>query len=247
MANLCSVCGKKIGVFTQIKIKDGFVCGDCQNKSLNMSNCSCRSVQDYKDRYAYLEENQRLLAVFSPTISIGEHLQVDENNKLFKIGKSPECFPFSCLVNFELNEDGEAITKGGLGRAAVGGVLFGGVGAVVGGVTGGKKTKTMVNNMYIRISLNDPWIKTAKITLISTEVKKGSILYTPHKALAEQIISALEVIVEKQEQADVSPAQNQATDANSPADEILKYKQLLDIGAITEDEFSQKKKQLLGI
>lgn len=31
------------------------------------------------------------------------------------------------------------------------------------------------------------------------------------------------------------------------ADEILKYKQLLDMGAITEEEFEAKKKQLLGL
>lgn len=245
MANLCGVCGKKIGVFTQIKIKDGYVCGDCQNKSLNISNCSCRSVQDYKDRYAYLEENQRLSASFAPTISIKDHLEVDENNRLFKIGKSPECFPFSCLVNFEFSEDGETITKGGLGSAAVGGALFGGVGAVVGGVTGGKKSKTIVKDMHIRISLNDPWIKTAKIILLNSEVKKGSILYSPCKALADQIISALEVITEIQEQVSQTPVT--ATQASSSADEILKYKQLLDVGAITEDEFNQKKKQLLGI
>lgn len=30
-------------------------------------------------------------------------------------------------------------------------------------------------------------------------------------------------------------------------DEILKYKKLLDMGAITQDEFEQKKKQLLGL
>lgn len=33
----------------------------------------------------------------------------------------------------------------------------------------------------------------------------------------------------------------------SAADEILKFKQLLDIGAITEEEFEAKKKQLLGL
>ena len=33
----------------------------------------------------------------------------------------------------------------------------------------------------------------------------------------------------------------------SPADEIKKYKDLLDIGAITQEEYDAKKKQLLGI
>ena len=33
----------------------------------------------------------------------------------------------------------------------------------------------------------------------------------------------------------------------SPADELKKYKELLDSGAITEEEFEEKKNQLLGI
>lgn len=43
-----------------------------------------------------------------------------------------------------------------------------------------------------------------------------------------------------------TPAQAAAAPVSS-ADEILKYKQLLDAGAITEEEFAAKKKQLLGV
>lgn len=35
--------------------------------------------------------------------------------------------------------------------------------------------------------------------------------------------------------------------STSPADEIMKYKSLFDAGAITQDEFEAKKKQLLGL
>ena len=34
---------------------------------------------------------------------------------------------------------------------------------------------------------------------------------------------------------------------NSPADEILKYKSLLESGIISQDEFEAKKKELLGL
>lgn len=243
MANICEVCNKKIGVFTRIQIKDGFVCGDCQNKSLNMSNCNCRSAQDYLDRFAYLEENSGLFDSFNPTISVGEYLQVDEERKLFKIGKSVECFPFSYLVNFELNEDGETITKGGLGSAVVGGALFGGVGAVVGGIAGKKKNKAIVNSMYVRISLNDKWVKNTQINLISTETKKDGLLYNSSKAIADKIISSLELITNQQE----AIASASVVQTASPADEILKYKQLLDAGAITDAEYAAKKKLLLNI
>lgn len=37
------------------------------------------------------------------------------------------------------------------------------------------------------------------------------------------------------------------TVTTSPADEIRKYKELLDLGAITQEEFDAKKKELLGI
>lgn len=37
------------------------------------------------------------------------------------------------------------------------------------------------------------------------------------------------------------------TTSASPADEIAKYKKLLDNGAITEEEYAAKKKQLLGL
>ena len=238
MANFCSLCSKKIGVFTQIKIKDGYVCGDCQKKSLNMTNCNCRTTQDYKDRLEDIGENQKLQNIFSATIDYGDYIKIDENNKLFKLGKSPECFTFDCLCDFELIEDGETVVKGGLGRAVAGGLLFGGVGAIVGGVTGKKKNKAVVNHMYIRLSLNHKWVKDFAITLITMETKKNGFVYNTHKALADKIISALEIIAKNQPVADNNL---------SSADEILKFKQLLDVGAITDEEFTQKKKQLLGL
>lgn len=39
----------------------------------------------------------------------------------------------------------------------------------------------------------------------------------------------------------------QQENTTSAADEILKYKNLLDIGALTQDEFNRKKKELLGL
>lgn len=42
-------------------------------------------------------------------------------------------------------------------------------------------------------------------------------------------------------------AQNNVQSINSYADELKKFKELLDIGAITQEEFDAKKKQLLGL
>lgn len=40
---------------------------------------------------------------------------------------------------------------------------------------------------------------------------------------------------------------NRPVQVSSDADELLKYKELLDMGAITEEEFEAKKKQILGL
>lgn len=42
-------------------------------------------------------------------------------------------------------------------------------------------------------------------------------------------------------------AQNTAVAASSPADELKKYKELLDMNVITKEEFDAKKQQLLGL
>lgn len=44
-----------------------------------------------------------------------------------------------------------------------------------------------------------------------------------------------------------SKSTGNASGSFSAADELIKYKQLLDMGAITQDEFDAKKKQLLGL
>ena len=74
---------------------------------------------------------------------IGAYIYIDEPKKLFRVGLTGNICDYSDLVDFELIEDGETLTtstsktnsktkSGGVGRAVVGGVLFGGVGAVVG-------------------------------------------------------------------------------------------------------------------
>lgn len=247
MAELCNLCGNKLGlIFNKVKLKDGLICGSCVKKSGSITSLDCRTLEEIKERYSYLEEKEELFKSFNTTSKAQGYLQLDEDKKLFKFGKSEECFNFSELVNFELNVDGESITSGGLGRAVAGGMIFGGIGAVVGGVTGGKKSKSTVNNMYIRVSINNRWIKQERIDLLKTETKKNSFVYKVTKTTADEIISLLETIVNQNEINNVNE-NNQQQQFQSSADEILKYKQLMDAGIITTEEFETKKKQLLGI
>lgn len=184
---------------------------------------------------------------FNPTKILGK-FQIDDTNKTWLIDNRnilnktmPKIYNYSDILDYELLEDGESIASGGLGRALVGGVLFGGVGAIVGGVTGNKKSKSICNSLRIKITTNDINNPVVYADFLNTSTKKDSIIYKTWFDLAQKCLSTLQVITNgNQEEVKEKPVE-------SSADEILKFKNLLDQGIITQEEFEAKKKQLLGL
>lgn len=72
-------------------------------------------------------------------------------------------------------------------------------------------------------------------------VKTDSIIYRSAKSNAEALMAKLTQITAS----NTNVAHNDNSD--SAADEIAKYKSLLDSGAITQEEYDKKKKELLNI
>ena len=240
----CVMCGKELGALSSKEvISDGVVCSKCLKKAGidKLSNGQAFNAASIKP---FLERHAAVVKSFSPTKKISIYLAVDENNKSFKI--DGDIFEYDNLLSFELLEDGNTVTKGGLGRAVAGGLLFGGVGAIVGGVTGGKKSKGVCSSMKLRVTLRNAHTDTAYITFISNEFKKSSYVYKTAQDHAQSCISALENIADYVKSLDEA-AQYEAPQVVSAADEIAKFKQLLDNGIITQEEFDAKKKQLLGL
>lgn len=147
------------------------------------------------------------------------------------------------LLSYELLEDGNSVTSGGLGGAAAGALLFGGTGAIIGGVTGKKKTEKEISSLKIKITLKGVSTAPLYINLLAIRSNSMSATYRAAYEQAQQILSTLDQIT-----AAVGEQNNQSTPPQaSAADEILKYKNLLDMGAITQEEFDAKKKELLGL
>ncbi len=184
-------------------------------------------------------------------------IRVDDYNKIWCYGKKKDTasslyHKFSDIASYELYQDSDMIIKGGLGRAVAGGLLFGAVGAVVGGSTGKRKTSTIIHEMYIRISLKDISSNYIKIPLCSN-ARIDSIIYKDSRKLADQILSLFDAMVSQAQTNPNTEIQNQTMPApsssapavSSPADEIQKFKALLDCGAITEEEYEAAKKKIL--
>lgn len=255
----CPICEKPTSAMlkSSVKYNGAFVCRSCAEKlaankimlfrlkkySLEeLRGIACVQVQDEDAHKAEMEK-------FSATKRIGNYIHFDDTNMKFAILKTSvlgkikdmQIYDYSSIVEYELLEDGNSIEKGGVGRAIVGGALFGGVGAIIGGGTG-HKHKSTCSKLQIKITLNNISNPVVYVNFIEAETKKDGILYKSVFPLAQEALSVLRIITKSTEL-----PQGRAAENLSSADEIMKFKQLLDNGIITQEEFEQKKKQLLGL
>ncbi len=137
-----------------------------------------------------------------------------------------EEFPLSEIVRMDCFRGDELQNNMASGAAA--GLLIGGVkGAIVGGMLTSGSTKAW----WIEMELKDESVRYFRL---SRDSDNGVFLKWANKHGV------------KVEAAKLPETSADETDTSS-ADEIRKYKELLDDGIITEEEFEAKKKQLLGI
>ena len=249
----CAVCDKEIGTWSpKYAIKDGlFVCMDClllANIEPKLKHTMALDAATIKERIHTGGDNKIVATPFNPTKKIEKYLFVDENNRFFRVGKKGEIFKFTDLLHFELLEDGETIMKGGLGTAIVGGLLSGGVGAIVGSNVGGKKSKATCTSMNIVLSVKNSLADTVYINFISTEVKKNGIIYKEAQESAQKCLSALRIIADTNKASENNQTTTDApTSAVDVTTELQKFHELMQNGIITEDDFNAKKAQLLGL
>ena len=197
-----------------------------------------------------------LAQTFSATKRIEGYIEFDEVNEKIMVPQhettltgskrliGSTLIEYSKIVGYELLQDGESVTSGGLGAAVVGGLLFGGVGAIVGGATGSKKSSSLCTSLQVKITINDTNNPAAFVVFHSgAGIERRSERYKYLFKSAHECISILQLICESNK-----PVERPSnTVFVSDADEIMKYKKLVDVGAISQEEYELKKKQLLGL
>lgn len=175
---------------------------------------------------------------------------LDSINKCIRINtyvkweKKFVIYNFSDLLECKIFES-ESTKEGkdlSAGKAAVGAALFGAAGAVVGGMMG-KKRKSFCNSLKVRFRFkNETGYK--DIFLIENRTEKSSALYRERIKCAKQIQALSENII-RQYHPEILKETPEASALESTAEEIAKFKALLDQSAITQEEYDAKKKQLL--
>ena len=169
-------------------------------------------------------------------------VMVDENTKRWAVYKSEQSpiYDFKDIIKVELDENGNKyVSQNGVLRAVVGSAVFGGVGAIVGATTATKShTINSLNVIVYTSRISDPVIT---IPLIISPVSDSSALYSRNKADAIKLMGMLNAIAVQNE-----PAKAENVSAISNADELAKYKKLLDEGAISEEEYKEVKSKILN-
>ncbi|ENZ9221619.1 SHOCT domain-containing protein [Enterococcus hirae] len=262
MAKICVICTNKIGSLTgKIKLSDGnYVCKKCFSRagftssiadiqmvqslsteqiktkfSSNSSNLSAKDIQ--KNRLEYFKKNSDLI--------IGDII-FNDKDKAFLIKKSILMNRAQIVVKYDEIQTFTPIFLGGkikkhhgITRALVGGALVGPIGALIGAGTGGKEWES-INRLGIEIYLKDN--RTIKYDLISNETKINSLVGKNSFDQYNHLSAKLESIISNQ-----TNTSNTSVEATSEIDEIRKYKELLDEGIISQEEFNAKKKELLNL
>jgi len=153
------------------------------------------------------------------------------------------------ILSSELFEDGETITKtvrsSQVGGALVGGLLLGGVGAVIGGLSGKKVGKAKVKRIELRLVVNNSTNPTHAICFLANETKRDGFVYKTASDQARQWAARMDVLIKRAEQ-ETSACQIGPRTAISVSDELRKLAQLKSEGILSEEEFAAQKAKLLG-
>lgn len=225
--------------------------------------------QRSKEILSSLSDFTETESYFSFTTKYGGAISFDsKRRKICFINKqfTPFVYDYKDILKSELILDGHTelsrSTASTAGRAVLGGIIAGGAGAIIGGLSGKQKEKTKIYTIDLKVFVNDTSNPVHSINFFDAgpngmEKKSGDdkiykIFYDPAEKW-HGIISALiqqgDDLKEKKSVPTVStPASSTPTVSTSfpsVADELIKLKSLLDAGALTEEEFEEQKRRLL--
>jgi hypothetical protein len=158
------------------------------------------------------------------------------------------------LESYEYIENNGVVAKGGgVGRALIGGFLFGSTGAIVGAVTRKPKQKNVVENMDVRMTFRiNGEIKTERVELNkSGNLKYGTMAYEKCLTNAKQLIDKLDQISQLNQEGKTlyvspEPIVSQPVQVIDVKAKLLELKDLYEEGLIDEEEYKSAKKDVLA-
>lgn len=174
-------------------------------------------------------------------------------------------FKFKDVVSAQIFQDGETITSTNrgsqVGGAIVGGLLLGGVGLLVGGLSGSKGSTKTISRIDLRITLDcldDPTVDISLFHDISPASKRSkdyikSIQHeiTSADTTARHWLGILDVVIKRSQQTTTAPTQTSttvpvSTRVSNVTDKIRALHELKKDGLLSDAEYEEQKKLVLA-
>lgn len=166
---------------------------------------------------------------------------------------------YSDIVSISYEENGSDVYNKSIGGAVVGGLLFGGVGAIVGGNTAKATQNKEIRIMSIKILLKSTSNSSIVLKIFEAGVD-GAILETKkdadrlhYEGLMKEVTGIKDIFSIILDIVDKNIAQQKAAPViqqsapTSVADELTKLAKLKEAGILSEEEFNTQKAKLLNI
>ena len=198
-------------------------------------------IENYNPQFSFTEETEKLHQISNNIIS-------SSSNDLFMLS----VIPLKNIVSYQLigNVEHTAITYGGGGGggvpnlrgAAIGGLLFGGAGAIIGSQTG-----IFINPISSKILEFD-----SRRTMLNLKNEEGQVEIRELPFYYSEVF--MKVIPEKEfhflqanTNRSISEQTNASTQSVNIVEEMKQLKELLDMNLITQEEFDSKRQQILKL
>jgi hypothetical protein len=182
-------------------------------------------------------------------------LAIDERRRkvcLIKYNVGNMVISYKDLLASEIYEDGLSVTKTSrtsqVGSALVGGLLFGGVGAVIGGLSGKTSTSDKIKRIDLRLTVNSTQSPIHDVNFLNTEGERGGLIYNEAIQKARHWHGLVEVLIKRADEEDrkqINTFESKKVEMTSVADELTKLVKLKKEGVLTESEFAEQKANLL--
>lgn len=216
------------------------------------------------DKKSTMESKVASMADFNPTqqfIGNDGHsgIAIDEDRKKVCLithlyGNNmvnTEVLSYQDLISSEVFEDEKTITSTSrssqIGGALVGGIAFGGVGAIIGGLSGKTTSTQKPKRIDLRITVNRTASPIHDVNFMNIETEREGIIYTVALQQARHWHGLISILI-RQADEEYSPSRSKIASSNSIyiPDEIRKLAQLRDERLISDEEFVAQKAKLLA-
>lgn len=172
---------------------------------------------------------------------------------------NPEVFEPRDVLSAEVYIDGECETKTSrtsqVGGALVGGILLGGVGMILGGLSGKKRSERKVSSIELRVTVNDTNNPLHDVRLLDKELSRNSAQAKRIIERARTVHAQIAVMIKRADSADREVERQEMLALQSPktqvptlsiADELRKLLDLKLSGDLSEAEYAALRERLLA-